>query len=183
MQFPYFLLHLSWPTGSFLGCFFLNKLSNGIFHRARVATGLRCSCTGRRLTKGLGCAKVTQQRPRTFCTLTTVAWFRLKGLNIDRLELQPLMGFSCYDFYTNWKCDDWVVLKNMDCHSSKSIKFDVFKCSQHQRQKLQATTFLLEHDFILGQFCTVSLHVGKSKWSNCLKTQYRHHVAHIIRIF
>jgi len=87
---------------AFLGCFFLNKLSNGIFHRARVATGLRCSCTGRRLTKGLGCAKVTQQRPRTFCTLTT--WRgRLKGLNIDRLELQPWMGFSCYDFYTNEK--------------------------------------------------------------------------------
>lgn len=65
------------------------------------------------------------------------------------------MGFSCDDFYTNEKSDDWVVPKNMDCHSSKSIKFDVFKCSQHQRQRFQATTFQLEHDFILDQFCTV----------------------------
>lgn len=112
--------------------------------------------------------------PEDFLYLNHVAWFRLKGFF-------TLTGWSCSRwwvlvamiFFTNWKSDDWVVPKNMDCHSSKSIKFDVFKCSQHQRQRLQATTFQLEHDSILDLFCTVSLHVGKSKWSNSLKTQYR----------
>lgn len=56
--------------------------------------------------------------PEDFLYLNHVAWKAERIEHWKDWTLQPLMGFSCYDFYINWKSDDWVVPKNMDCHSS-----------------------------------------------------------------